>query len=253
MLMSVDKTGIKDSEEISSTSVPYIQSSKILISNRTLELNNHTWTDSGVYQKHVVEFFSQEIAKNPSAIVLDIGAQSGAFSLLAKYHPETKWFCFECDPTNYSLLQENIKLNNVANCFMFPVAVSSQSGKATLRRSTHFGLHTLGSNPRRFAEDLSLNVEVETVSIDEFVAISNLPSVDFIKIDTEGCELNILRGAINTIKKFKPKILLEYYGENLEQFGHTQAQLIHFITDDLSYVQAHQLDDNLYIVCQEDR
>lgn len=235
------------SEKKSSVLVPYINSSKILISSRTLDLNKYTWTSSGVYQRNVIEFFSKEVGKNHSAVVLDIGAQSGGFSLLSKYHPETKWFCFECDPTNYSFLRENIEMNNITNCFIFPFAVSNQSGKAILHRSEHFGLHTIGSNPKRFKEDLSRNVEVKTISIDEFIISNNLPSVDFIKIDTEGCELDILKGAKNTISKFKPKILLEFCGTNLEQFGYSQKDLLDFIKS-LSYQITHVLEDNIYIV-----
>jgi FkbM family methyltransferase len=266
--MSDEKSALENSGELEAISIPYIESTKINISKRSLELNKHTWTDAGVYQKNVVEFFSREIRgsacsfnpsaisqgarenevppKKPSAIVLDIGAQSGAFSLLAKYHPDTKWFCFECDPTNYSLLQENIKLNNINNCSTFQLALSNQNEKTTLHRSDHFGLHTLGSNPIRFRDEPSRNIEVETTSIDEFVATHNLPSVDFIKIDTEGCELNILRGAIKTIAKFKPKILFEYCEENLQQFDYSSAQLIRFVTDDLSYVPTNKLEDNIY-------
>jgi len=230
------------------SSVPYFQSKQILISDDTGKLNPHTWTSDGVWSGNVVQLFNEKISTKPTATILDIGAQSGAFSLLAKYHPNSKWFCFECDPTNYRLLTENIKLNNIDNCSTHQIAVSNKSGKAILRRSSHFGLHTLGQTPQRFQEDQSLNIEVDTISIDEFVETNNLSSVDFIKIDTEGCELNILKGAVKTIAKFKPEILFEAHGENLAQFNLTEKDLLSFVVNELSYVIKYWMGEDIYAV-----
>jgi len=67
-------------------------------------------------------------------------------------------------------------------------------------------------------------VKVNTTTLDKFFFDKDI-SVDFIKIDTEGYEYFILKGAINTIKKYKPTIQLEWNKTNMNQCGITEDML----------------------------
>ena len=58
--------------------------------------------------------------------------------------------------------------------------------------------------------------------------------IDLIKMDTEGSEYDIIMGGIKTIKKYKPKILLEYNAGNMSQCGHSMEELDSLI-DEINY------------------
>jgi FkbM family methyltransferase len=55
------------------------------------------------------------------------------------------------------------------------------------------------------------NIEISTITIDAFVARRNIEKIDFIKMDIEGAETFALKGSIETIRKFKPKLAISVY------------------------------------------
>lgn len=215
-----------------SSEIPYVYGNKILISKESIEYNIHTWQDKTVSDLFLVEKFYDLIEENFS--ILDIGAQSGAFTLLSKFFPKTKWYSFEPDPTNYNLLVENLSINHIDNVTPFNYGLSNKVGNDELMVcKSHRGLNSYGKLINRFdvsSEDtLCINTPINT--------IDNLffnERIDLIKIDTEGCEYNILQGGKEVIMKNKPKILLEYYESNLNQFGNSLSDL-HQLIDELDY------------------
>ena len=229
--------------------VPYINNDNISISLESLKLNPYTWSINSVWEINVIELFNKELSASHNPIVIDIGAQSGSFTLLAKYHPTSQWYAFECDNTNFRLLKDNLSINNIHNCSAHLLGISDKKSNEILRRDpNHFGFHTLGTNVQRFKEDRASNIIVSTIDLDSFVNENNIPYISFIKIDTEGCELNILKGAKNTILNFKPKILLEFNDVNLQQFNYSKDQLCDFIVNELRYNIVGLYGENLYIV-----
>jgi len=206
--------------------VNYILNKKINITEDTLTYNPHTWGPP-VYQIDVIELFHNLIKDN--YCVLDIGAQSGAFSLMAKYLPTTEFYAFEPDPINYKYLLENLEINDIKNVITHNIALSDTVGYDDFNIcTTHRGLNTLGKNVLRFSEHETQKINIKTSTIDELFFNKK---IDLIKIDTEGAEYNILSGGINTIQKYKPKILLEYYDMNLKQFDKNLQQLNKLILD----------------------
>jgi predicted O-methyltransferase YrrM len=89
--------------------------------------------------------------------------------------------------------------------------------------TTASGLASLGETPTRFEQWSAEDVAVET--LDAVVESLSLQSVDFIKIDTEGHELFVLRGAENTLKKFKPLVLAEFNAANTVQNGYLKDRI----------------------------
>lgn len=221
--------------------INYIFDRKIQISENSINYNPHTW-GSSVYQKETVEFFYQLIQED--SCVLDIGAQSGAFSLLAQYFSNAVFHSFEPDPVNYECLIENININKINNVVPYQMALSSESGEGILNvYDSHRGLNTLGTNLLRFNEENTQKIKIKIETIDNLFLDKK---IDLIKIDTEGAEYDILLGGSNTITKFKPKILLEYYNGNLEQFGKSIHNLNELISS-LNYTITWEKEDNVLI------
>lgn len=204
---------------------PYINGKKIIIGKQSVEQNRHTWQENNVFEFELIEKFASYIKDDFT--ILDVGAQSGCFSLLAKFYPNTKWHSFEPDPLNFNLLIDNLHLNSVRNVITYNQALSDNSNMNILKVcNDHRGLNTLGKNLLRFTEQESSDVNIQTNKIDNLFLDTK---IDLIKIDTEGSEYDIITGAMKTIEKYKPIIFLEYYDENLRQCGKTLEDLNNLI------------------------
>lgn len=221
----------------------YINDSYIPVTKETSEKNWGTWGDY-LYELNVVQKFASFI--NNDSVVLDVGAQSGAFSITSKFYPDTKWHCFEPDSCNRSLLIDNLRLNDIKNVKISKEALSNTIGSQNLKICIRQrGLNTLGNNLVRFSSDECEESLVQVNTIDNLFLDTK---IDLIKIDTEGSEYDIIRGGIETIKKYKPKILLEYCEENLNQCGHTLEDLNNLI-DEIGY-EIFWSDDHYNIFIQ---
>jgi len=119
-----------------------------------------------------------------------------------------KVFAFEPDPDNFSLLSKHIHLNGFNHIIeAVPFAVSSSSGKAMFQKGSSSSTGKLSSS----SEEEGL--EVEMVSLDDFVYRMGYPQPDFVKIDVEGFEGEVLNGASRVLAQTQPIIL----GENVER------------------------------------
>lgn len=224
---------IKDyDEQKKAIEVVYAHGNKILISLDTLEYNCYTWNNQSANDLYLIERFYDLIKED--SVVLDIGAQSGAFTLLSKFFPKTKWYSFEPDPVNYDLLVKNLTINSITNVNTFDVGISNKIGNDELKICrSHRGLNNYGDRITRFDSNSDDTIIVNT-PIDTIDNLFLDQNVDLIKIDAEGCKYNILCGGKNVIQKNKPKILLEYYEQNLLQFGKNFCDL-HKLIDEINY------------------
>lgn len=220
----------------------YINGNSLLISDESFIQNYFTWNNGNIVNKELITKFVSYIGDEFT--ILDIGAQSGLFSLASKFYPTTKWYSFEPDMWNRNLLIDNIKLNSINNVTVYEDALSEKVGDSILNIChSHRGLNTLGKNLKRFYKEDSFEFPVKTNTIDNLFLETK---IDLIKIDTEGSEYDILLGGSKTIKKYKPKILLEYHSENLQQCGRTLEELDNFIKK-INYEIIWRLDEDVFI------
>ncbi len=131
-------------------------------------------------------------------VVIDIGAQVGAFSIFAaKAARNVKVYSYEASSANFELLRENVKMNNLENIKPFHLAVAGRSGESQLFiNEKHAPSHSLS---RQFE-----NWEpVHCVTLKEIFDSNKIEGCDFLKINCEGAEYEIL---LNTPKEYLEKI-----------------------------------------------
>jgi FkbM family methyltransferase len=128
------------------------------------------------------------------SVFLDIGANIGTITMPMAKIAKTV-LAFEPVPVNVDLLEENKKLNNSENVQIFPVALGATAGLVGLEAQ---GAAETGTYSVRGEGNIPL------VTLD---SLSTSPTV--IKLDVEGYEIDVLKGARETLKKYKPVILFE--------------------------------------------
>lgn len=139
-------------------------------------------------------------------IVIDGGAFRGETSFWLISKGARKVYAFEPDPYNFSILCENVNINKL-NDRIIPIQriLSNKEGEEFTFLFTGSGSSSIVNSEKEN------NFKISSITIDNFVVDNRLESVDFIKLDVEGSELDVLQGAVNTIKKFKSKLAISVY------------------------------------------
>jgi len=135
-------------------------------------------------------YFKDYIPIPKGSIVVDVGAHIGAFSVMVarKAH---RVLAFEPEPGNFQMLKKNKEVNHFENVSIFEMAVSGSCGYQDInvysKGST--GNHSLYQGSTKGAE----KQRVQTISLDEIIRREALNRIDFLKMDCEGAEHDILR------------------------------------------------------------
>ena len=178
-------------------SLPSPLKSKIVIPSEFLIYDGVHLYD-GIYLKN--EYHQELLEKGMN--VIDIGAHIGAYTILAaeKIGEDGKVLSIEPEPKNYKQLLENIKLNNFQNVIPKNIALSDHEGVEKLYLNFYTTSHSLV-----IKNDNTFSIEVRVKTLDKLLEEIGLDKIDFIKIDAEGVELEILKGAEKTLKR-NPKV-----------------------------------------------
>lgn len=160
----------------------------------------------------------EKLSKNAS-VIIDIGANTGIYSLIAKsVNPNASVYAFEPISRVFDKLVKNIELNN---CDIKPyrVAVSNYKGKATIYDVPHEHQYSATMNLRTHtALTNTVAVEVETVTLSDFVELNNISAVDLIKLDVERHETEVLQGFLPHLYQLKPTILIEVIDDTIADY-----------------------------------
>lgn len=154
--------------------------------------------------------------------VIDIGAGLGDFAVMtAKEHPTCRVVAFEPFPESFKLLEQNIQLNRVENVTALPIAIGSKSGSLTLSTTGEAVQHTTTESVVSGAA--SSTITVESLSLDDALQRCEIDRCDFLKMDCEGSEFDILLNTNPaTLQRIK-RICLEYH-DGFTRFTHSDLK-----------------------------
>ena len=172
--------------------------------------------------------------------VVDIGANVGYFTLLSARLVGAigRVYAFEPDVNNVQELQNNIALNPFSNVKVFQVALSDYNGRSKLFTSSmECARHSLIESKEHDGSEL-----VDVYKLDDLIP-KTIP-VHFLKSDTEGNELAVLRGATETINRNdRIKLLIEVNGEALKLQNVQVVDLYNYLTVNLYMKYLYLVDD----------
>jgi FkbM family methyltransferase len=162
-------------------------------------------------------------------ILIDGGASTGSYSLLAKFIPTLIVYAFEPVRETFQVLQANVALNKLLTRVRpYRMALSDQEGEDVLHVTTPPHMAALSwvgakTNPidggQPFSEEM-----VATITIDRLCTIFGIRPT-LIKLDVQGLEIGVLEGAQNTILAHHPDLVVEYCEATAAQYGYHPKQI----------------------------
>jgi polysaccharide biosynthesis protein PslH len=143
-------------------------------------------------------------------VIYDVGSYHGAYSIyLAQKIPNSLVYSFEPTPATYNSLVNNINKFQLSNIVTKNVAISDTICKKTFHISSDAARSSFNTNNALSNDNKVLkSIEIDCLTIDSLIESGASPP-DIIKIDTEGHEFEVLKGAEKTIRKFMPIIFYE--------------------------------------------
>lgn len=169
----------------------------------------------------------------PGMTVFDIGAHHGFYTLLAstKVGSEGLVVAFEPSPRERKRLHQHLLLNRCSNVRVEPVAVGRGNGMEEFFVAS--GAYSALNNLRGLPPDiLNQTLPVKVITLDNYVEEQAIESVDFIKIDVEGAELHVLKGASSLLEKRpRPLVMCEFLDDLTERFGYRAGEIYDFLQD----------------------
>jgi FkbM family methyltransferase len=148
-----------------------------------------------------------------SNTILDIGANTGIFSVVAKSaNPEALVIAFEPQPNIYEVLERNSAINKF-DIRCEKIALSDSTGEALFFNhgpDTFSGSNTTsGSLNKNWRPKDQQSIRVKTETLDDFIARNKIPAIDLIKIDVESHELEVIAGYAKNLPIHKPIVIIE--------------------------------------------
>lgn len=188
-----------------------LQDKYIEFSNKNVsgnEICGFKFTDQS-YNKHCFmnEFSEKDMKYFGNKDIIDAGAYIGDSSLAFTKLTSANVHAFEPFEESFNKMLENIKLNNVDNIVPVKSSLSDMNGEEKIYLS---GDNVQGITTNESFRKYDKSFTIKTMTIDNYVQENDL-NVGFIKVDVEGAEQRLLKGAIETIKSQKPLLILSIY------------------------------------------
>ncbi|WP_447603648.1 FkbM family methyltransferase [Nitrospira sp. Nam80] len=200
------------------------------------------YATSGAYEPLVMKYARTVL--EPGSVVVDVGANVGLFALgIIDMVPESFVHCFEPSPVPYHCLERTIRHNALGHRVRLnPVALSETQGTVDFfvhdqDKSAYDGIRDTGwMGP-------TLRTSVTAMSLDGYLDSVGVTRVDALKIDVEGGELLVLKGAVQTLRRHRPIVILEIAQVNLDAYGLLVDDIYEFFQG-LGY-SVHRIDGSL--------
>ncbi|MEI0581568.1 FkbM family methyltransferase [Brachyspira pilosicoli] len=172
-------------------------------------LSTNIFPEDIFYDEYGIGQF-QTIDKIRNKNIMDVGGYIGDTAIVLSYHTNKNVYSFEPFIKNYNTMLETIKMNDINNIIPVNISLGDENKKLAV-----FSDGTINSGNNLY-DKKGIAEEIQMMTLDKFVEDNNI-EVGLIKVDIEGFEQKFLKGAMRTIIKQKPALLLSIY-HNYEDF-----------------------------------
>ncbi len=170
----------------------------------------------------------------PHHVFFDVGANIGVISMIAaNIVAEGRVHAFEPSDHHLEKLHQNLRANDFQNVVVNPYALANGNGshKIHIPEYDEDEIHNTGRASLNRDNELQVDFRTEEIitrQMDSYVDEQTINRIDFIKIDVEGEELNVLRGGQETIERFSPDVMMELNKHHLDRAGETPEDVLSY-------------------------
>jgi len=176
----------------------------------------------GIHEPLTTKILSQYLEKG--MICIDMGSNIGYYAVLEcnLVGEKGKVIAIEASPQNYKYLKKNLEMQKYSNMETHNLALSDSNGLVKFLVRKQSNLSKVVENDQTISSDEEI-IDVQSKKLDSFLEQKSLDHVDFLRMDVEGHEFKIYKGMQQTIRKYKPILLMELHKyalgiENLKKF-----------------------------------
>jgi FkbM family methyltransferase len=165
-------------------------------------IQNCLLSNSAFYELDILQSIDKILTRD--SIVIDIGANIGNHTVYwGKITNVKRIYSFEPVKSTFNILSRNIEINNLNQKVMiYNVGLSDRTSRGTV---VYYLLDNIGGTPVHKSDDGDIKLE----RIDNIKEINDEAAIDFVKIDVEGGEKDVLNGGVEFFNKYKPMVFIE--------------------------------------------
>lgn len=209
----------------------------IMCRNQCVRLRVHSKFEENLFRNHeeknLLVMLSEKL--RPNDIIYDVGSHAGYHSIFlsSQLGKEGVVFAFEPNPNCFKYLKENISLNPKLRINAFQIGITDEIGNAILSFGEAY------ERSARLGADENWDVtEIETYSIDEFAERHVNPTI--LKIDVEGAEDLVIKGAQNLLKTGDIRLILLELHPTLISGGEDAVKKLRHTVCDYGYIEKYE-------------
>lgn len=192
-----------------------------------MELDLAQVVDTQIYYTNVFEPMTVDAISRsvrPGDVAVDVGANVGFITLTLAHQTGVNGSVFAFEPTAeaFARLERNLNLNRFPQVRALRVGLSDRVGTTRARFQSSYRID---------GKDEVGEEEMTLTTLDAWVASERLSRLDFLKIDTDGMEAHVLRGALESLRRLRPVVLLEFVPQALRDAGESAQAVLRLLAE----------------------
>jgi FkbM family methyltransferase len=185
----------------------------------------------GIFEPVEATFFKSLI--QPGMTVIDVGGNIGQYTLLSakRIGSSGRVHTFEPATENFSILKRNVERNGFSDrVILNKAALTAEVADKQLLLMSDGGSHCIATEAAAATVNSHME-DVHCLTLDSYVQEQGLNQIDLTKIDAEGCDFEVLKGSLNTLKSIKPPLVLEFADRVLCKYSTSAQEMLNFLLD----------------------
>jgi FkbM family methyltransferase len=186
----------------------------------------HENRQQDLHEPAIIKAFARFVER--ASIFADVGGHIGYYSCVAGVlNPRLKIFCFEMNRRLVPLIRTNFEANALRDAIVVPSPVADKHRLVSYDGMSKSGGQSIHAESQ-LSQKRAKRVYTETITLDDYFGERGV-APDIIKIDVEGAEMDVLRGASSLLKQARPLLFLELHPTKLAGFSSSVPEIVEYL------------------------